>query len=107
MKCCIKYDIKTGKLHHSVQVWWDKTFFPCREKGDKRITSVSVGSHANSKDIKDIFPSSPEFSKIQQQVFDENQNCLANGERIMDEFLQDLETSDKIQSQTKLKLLNL
>ena len=68
MKCCIKYDIKTGKLHHSVQVWWDKTFFPCREKGDKRITSVSVGSHANSKDIEDIFPSSLEFSKIQQQV---------------------------------------
>ena len=71
-----------------MNVWPDETFFPCREKGDRRITSVSVGSHANSKDIEDIFSSSTEFSKIQQHVFDENQNCLANGERIMDEFLQ-------------------
>ena len=22
-----------GKLHHSVNVWWDETFFPCQEKG--------------------------------------------------------------------------
>ena len=40
-------------------------------------------------------------------MFDKNQNCLANGERIMDEFLQDLETSDKIQSQTKTVTVKL
>ena len=90
-----------------MNVWWDETFFPCREKRDRRITSVSVGSHANSKDIEDAFPSSPEFSKIQQQAFDENQNCFANGERIMDEFLQDFETSDKIQFQTKTVTVKL
>ena len=71
MKCYIGYEIKTGKLHHSVNVWWDETFFPCREKGYRRITSVSVGSHTNSKDIKDIFPSYPEFSKIQHQVIED------------------------------------
>jgi len=21
-----------GNLHHSVNVWWDETFFPCRKK---------------------------------------------------------------------------
>ena len=58
-----------GNLHHSVNVWWDETFFPCREKGDRRITSVSVGRHANSKDIEDIFSSSPKLVKY-------NSKCL-------------------------------
>ena len=78
-----------------------RNFLSLQRKRRLKNYIVSVGSHANSKDIEDIFPSSPELSKIQQQVFEENQNCLANGERIMDEFLQDLETSNKIQSQTK------
>ena len=72
MQCYIGYDFKTGKLHCSVNIWWDETFFPCREKGDRRITSLEVFL----LEVTPIVRTSTKYFQVIQNLAKYNSKCM-------------------------------